>query len=244
MEISATGDTNSMRYLGFAAAIAVCLAVTATAGAMTVNLNADTAPNTYGSPNFIPWRTAAFADVVAGTFVNMRNGTFPGTTTFAPQDAIVYSTGDLGKRLHWIYWIPGETVASITGNFQVKNVADWDGVAYAGGSVEDGPEIGWATPSSWINYTDPSSGQVLGVIGTFGNAWWATGTPEAIQAQAADMYQYQTYWIGEVRWRDTSGSSWTVQEMELQLVPEPITMAGLMLGIGGLATYVRKRRTA
>ena len=26
--------------------------------------------------------------------------------------------------------------------------------------------------------------------------------------------------------------------------PEPVTMAGLMLGIGGLATYVRKRRTA
>jgi hypothetical protein len=27
-------------------------------------------------------------------------------------------------------------------------------------------------------------------------------------------------------------------------VPEPVTMAGLMLGIGGLVTYVRKRRTA
>jgi len=27
------------------------------------------------------------------------------------------------------------------------------------------------------------------------------------------------------------------------LVPEPVTMAGLVLGIGGLATYVRKRRT-
>jgi len=28
-----------------------------------------------------------------------------------------------------------------------------------------------------------------------------------------------------------------------EVVPEPVTMAGLMLGIGGLATYVRKRRT-
>jgi formylglycine-generating enzyme required for sulfatase activity len=27
-------------------------------------------------------------------------------------------------------------------------------------------------------------------------------------------------------------------------VPEPVTMAGLMLGIGGLVTYIRKRRTA
>jgi hypothetical protein len=28
------------------------------------------------------------------------------------------------------------------------------------------------------------------------------------------------------------------------VIPEPVTMAGLMLGIGGLVTYVRKRRTA
>ena len=26
--------------------------------------------------------------------------------------------------------------------------------------------------------------------------------------------------------------------------PEPVTMAGLMLGLGGLVTYIRKRRTA
>jgi len=33
---------------------------------------------------------------------------------------IVYSTMDLGQRLHWIYWLPGETIASLDGRFEVK----------------------------------------------------------------------------------------------------------------------------
>jgi len=36
------------------------------------------------------------------------------------------------------------------------------------------------------------------------------------------------------------GGTWQAQHP----IPEPVTMAGLMLGIGGLVTYVRKRRTA
>jgi len=34
------------------------------------------------------------------------------------------------------------------------------------------------------------------------------------------------------------------QDLLIQGIPEPVTMAGLMLGIGGLVTYVRKRRMA
>jgi len=36
----------------------------------------------------------------------------------------------------------------------------------------------------------------------------------------------------------------TYQDLIIQSIPEPVTMAGLMLGIGSVVTYVRKRRTA
>jgi len=41
------------------------------------------------------------------------------------------------------------------------------------------------------------------------------------------------------------GNSWlAIDNSSTQYVPEPVTMAGLMLGIGSVLTYVRKRRTA
>jgi hypothetical protein len=98
------------------------------AQAITAQLYTDTAPNASGSPLYAGWRSAAFADVAAGSFTNMRSGACPGTTDFTPKEAIVYSTGDLGKRLHWIYGRPGQTKASLAGNFQAKDVCDWDGV--------------------------------------------------------------------------------------------------------------------
>jgi hypothetical protein len=90
----------------------------------------DAAPNVYGSPAYAPWKTAAFAAVAAGTFVNMSNGTNPGnvgTTDFEIQDEVVYSFGDLGKRLTWIYYVAGETTASLAGRFEISLTNTWDG---------------------------------------------------------------------------------------------------------------------
>jgi len=234
-----------MRYLGIVAAVAVCLAVAATAGAMDVSLYADTAPNVYG---YDAWQAQAFAAASAGSFVNMGSGAFPGTTTFKAEEAIVYSTPDYGKRLMWVYWIPGQTVAGLTGNFQAKDAMDWAGIKYTPADdgvnlIPDGPDVGWWTPHySWADYTNAQN--VSGVIGTFGDAWWPDGTPEAIAAQVSDMYTYQTFWTGEVRYRANENAPWTVQTLELQLVPEPLTMAGLFLGLAGVGNYIRKRRMA
>ncbi len=205
------------------------------ASAITVTLNADTATNASGSPLWAAYRTAAFADVAAGTFVDMRSGTYVGRSMFEATEAIVYSTGDLGKRLHWFYWLPGQTVAGMNGLFQVKDVTDWDGVDWTydwgtGTQVEDGPEVGWIQPGSWINYNG-------GVIGTFGNAYWAwddaalpydTGgnayneTDAAdIQALAGMMYASQTHWTGVVRFRESVNDPWVVQSMRVDMVPSP-----------------------
>ena len=50
-----------------------------------------------------------------------------------------------------------------------------------------------------------------------------------------NMYEPNTWW-----------STWSYGEagVEVEPVPEPVTMAGFMLGIGSVLTYVRKRRMA
>jgi len=223
----------------------------ASSASADINLYVDPAPNVSGSPDYAGWWTSAKTDVVAGTFVNMGSGYLgtPGVLNADPYDEIVYSTGDLGKRMHWIYWLPGETVADLTGRFQVKQVMDWDGVAYAWGADVDGPEVGWYTPTSWVEYGG-------GVIGTFGNAWWA-GDNEALpystdsnpwnETDQADIdalrdmvLEYQTFTTGYVRIRDDETSQWVTQQITVNVVPVPAAVLLGMLGFGVAGLKLRK----
>lgn len=217
----------------------------------------DSAPNAYGSPDWAPWWSQTKEDVVAGTFVNMRTGHFPGTTKADPYDEIVYSTMDLGKRLHWIYWIPGETTSNLADNFEVKWVIDWDGTDYTYdwstySLVENGEEIGWVQPGSWENYDDGQGNS--GVIGSLGFAWWATddeaepfdtgGSPydetdqADIDALRSIALQYQTYAIG--MYRNPSGEEFG--QLQVNIAPVPVPAAVWLLGSGliGLVGLRRK----
>ncbi|MHB1034822.1 MAG: hypothetical protein ACYC35_11135 [Pirellulales bacterium] len=209
-----------------------------------VQLYVDSAPNVYGSPDYAAWWAQAKADVVAGSFQDLRNGTYPGTHTIDPLDEIVYSTMDLGKRLHFIYWIPGETKASLNGRFEANYSADWDGV--------ESP-WGWYQPSSWQEYSG-------GVIGTFGDAWWASDN-EALpnssnaspwdEVDAADVaalratvLQAQTHVLGSIRIREDVNASWVTTELEVGVVPEPSTfVVWSLLGLvaGGFGIWRRKK---
>jgi hypothetical protein len=241
----------------------------ASAGTITAFLYADTAPNVYGSPNWAPWWTQAKADVAAGTFVNMRSGNHPGTTYFEPEEEIVYSTMDLGKRLHWIYWVPDKTIAQLQNcNFQVNWMVDWEGVDYVydwdnydlvrANLVGGIPTNGWIRPSSWIEYDKDGDNNPDGVIGTFGFAWWATdneaepldtdGTwwnetdQDDVNALAAKIRRAQTHAIGYIRWKCEGDNDWDYRILQLNVVPEPGTMLLWLSGLTAPAVALLRRR--
>ena len=230
-------------------ALGVCLAVPAAADSVSVYV--DSAPNAYGSPDFAPWRASAFQKASDGTFINMEGDAFAGTTKFAATDALVYSYGDLGSRLHFVYFVDGVTKADLADNLEVRMSYDWDGVTYydfgAGGS--------FVTPN-FANLVEINGG----VAGTFGDAFWpVAGDAEPtnvfdaadIASVASVMYQYQTFWKGEVRVREGENSAW--QEVSLtaaladpSAVPLPATAWTGMVLMGAIGGYrgLRRRRRA
>jgi hypothetical protein len=182
------------------------------------------APNVYGSPDWAPWWADAKDDIIAGTFFRGTGGTFAGTTLFIPVDETVYSFGDLGRRIHWIYRIPGTTIAEQSGLFEVKWVVDWEGDDWTyegGGWAADGPEVGWSEPTRWEEYLGD-------VFGSVGFAWWGaygytSDTPEARAQLEADLEDYwvaQTHATGYARWRASCGDPWNVTEIRLVMMPK------------------------
>jgi len=246
-----------------ALATALLTAAFAHGGGITA-FNVDTAPNVYGSPDWAPWWSTAQTDVVGGTFDNMRSSVLgtPGDLYMDPYDEIVYSTGDLGSRLHWIYWIEGETTTSLVDRFEVRYIIDWGGVEYTydfgiGGWADPSTGAGWIQPGSWTNYND---GTTTGVIGNFGHAWWATddetspfdtgGSPydETDQADVDALrdliFDVQTFARGEVRYRDSVSDAWMEQSLQVDIMqPVPVPAAAPMVLVGmALVAAVRRTR--
>ncbi len=197
-----------------------------------VNLYVDAAPNIYGSPDYASWEAAAFSAAANGSFVNMANGfnsVNAGTTNFAIQDEVVYSFGDLGKRLTWIYWVPGATINDLKGNFELSLFNYWGNEpaldfygTYSGST--------WLEPTQWIDYDADNNGTIDGVIGTAGAAWWGAYGVNTQQALDADLAKWGL--VGE-EWVLTAKlgqDSYSINSHR-DPVPEPSTMVFFSLGL-------------
>lgn len=206
------------------------------------NLYVDAAPNVYGSPDYAAWESAAFAKVADGTFVNMANGINPGnvgTTNFEIQDEVVYSFGDLGSRLTWLYYIDGETVSNLAGRIQVSLLNTWDGVqddfylSYYGAT--------WLTPTKIYNYDIDGDGTTDGVIGIAGMAWWGAYNINTQAALDQDIASWQTSaesWEFIVKLDGTEDSITSNRAP----VPEPATIILFSLGLLGAAGIGRRKK--
>jgi len=216
-------------------AMALCFSVSSYAAAVSIYV--DAAPNVYGSLDYAPWETATFGAVADGTFINMSNGINTanfGTTNFEIQDEVVYSFGDLGKRLTWIYWIPNMTIDQLdpTDRFQIKLENWWDG-DYLDFYLDNYGST-WLEPTKWQNYSG-------GVIGTAGMAWWGAygvNTQEALDADIASWI------VSEEDWKFTAKLDATEYFISSHRdpVPEPTTILLLGSGLIGILGFGRKFR--
>ena len=199
----------------------------------------DAAPNVYGSSLYPAWQTAAFEKAASGTFINMENGTnpaFKGTTNFVIEDEVVYSFGDLGKRLTWVYWIPNETLNTLAGRFTISLINLWDGEYLD--FYKDYYGSTWLTPTRWQDYDKNGDGLIDGVIGTAGMAWWGAygvNTPEALALDIAEWAKSEEYWIFRAQLDNTIYLLTSYRAP----VPEPLTLLFLGTGLLGMA-IIRK----
>jgi len=217
--------------------IAISVMAVTAVNANLVQLYLDTAPNT-SSPLWPAFRAAAEAAIYNGTFVNQANSNDSGnvgTLNYSVDDYMVYSFGDLGNRLHAFYYIPGETISSLSGRFQVSIEYEYDGVWY--NPYEEYGWGKWVTPGSWINYDGNGDSVIDGVMGSMGNALWgaygySSDTPEAQAALAADLQDAENY-LGNTRFLARLDSvTYELTALHTPAIPEPATL--ILLGLGGL----------
>lgn len=228
----------------------------------SADLYVDSAPNISGSPDWAPWWDQTKADVAGGTFTDLRSVNYPNAGPYAisPYDEIVYSTGDTGNRIHWVYWLPGENTAGLDDRLEVKWVIDWHGMNYTmdwstQSWTADNPEQGWTEPTDWEDYNNGEGD--TGVIGSFSFAWQANDNYAELYSTDSDPYNetdqadinalskivlmYQTYATGYIRLRPTTDDDWVIIDILTVDVHAPLPGA-VLLGVIGLGVAGLKLR--
>jgi hypothetical protein len=146
-------------------------------------------------------------------------------------------------------------------SFQKINTVLWEvNYTYAGGGDPDYPDADWQ--QLWFNNWNAPRSMTIGSetknltqAGLLEVLWandFLSFSAGSTTSFLVDTYRVDVTPLAVARAGAVfpSGPPWVqpsrdvTAQFDVTLVPEPVTMAGLALGIGSLATYVRKRRTA
>lgn len=253
-----------MRYLGIVAAVAVVLAVAATAQATDVI----TIP---GATLTIPWNNGTwpafrYAYSISGTPINAQDvpevhvtGTVTGYSLPAVNNGwftiglITKSQRDRSDPINDAYMFNNSVFmmgmnAGSAGN--VVMPADYAG-DYAGGTGQ-AQSIGSSFTFDLMlvpNIGGTGGMEYLSVNGGAYGTGLAYGTDNWSKTRAPLVYPpedlSEAYLIAQIFGQPgVPTSSVSFEGVTATAVPEPVTMAGVMMGIGGLVTYMRKRRQA
>ena len=258
-----------MRYLGLLAGIGLLLAVAATAGATTTTYGGNVTPLWnlgVGQPtgNFVVddsgtvqtalratgRYTGPLAPVTgegryfafAGTSTDGSGGPpLPGVTTW---NFHFHANVDTGVAA-WADPVTGSIVPVVPPSMTLDDVTvlltvDADPAAdVTTGLVLDLKQLAEYSSGGAIDWTP-----YIGLRGSenLGFSWLATAA-----AAQSKTWNFDPNALGEYEFSlavlDKTTSSLLCQtDMDVSVVPEPVTMAGLMLGIGCLSRYVRRRK--
>ena len=256
-----------MRYLGLLAGIGLLLAVAGTAGANTVASSTMWFQETAGwqltkNPDgtytgIIPMvreSTLGIGDGVNGYDIYARQGA---NANFNPGGTVPIGADHDAWGPPWTPdtpdWYQYSLQLTSTG-WALRNhpgAANDDGDPWYDNSDGDTQTAAGVPMSGSMNWTtmiasETDVGQYISGTGTGLHPGWAAANGGGAGAWDMDWswgsevvpLQYSDFAVNVI---DLGGGDYRVS---LTPVPEPVTMAGLALGIGGLARYVRKRRTA
>ena len=282
-----------MRYLGILAAISLILAVTGTAGAITLVFDAndifnyamsdDTRLNQQGTARLIENTNSGRYYKTYGEVASPRDtGATPAQDLQSVANILGWTGAEYGYQglSHIQLWLRNDTnvrnwgekvvqvayqgslTASVNGEYdwtaQVAEDpwdADGDNPPYVPGTDQYGivnfnTELGGAGHQNAISPNFNPADQLWSVTGDFYIDENTNGLYDAGDTALVVGQQYTIWFAANLNnWHcvddygnDTWGSPLVQGTILATAVPEPVTMAGLALGIGSLATYLRKRK--
>ena len=215
----------NMRYLGIVAAIAVCLALAGPAPATSVDYTvfgwAQQFPGPLTPPAGSPWGPTGYpGDTVAF-------GNYTGTLDLTPG-TYVLKINTLNWRIDYTYGGTPEPWPDMNLSFNAARDI-YFGQEPAGALQQPG--------LLRVNYWNDYLSLLAGSTASFTVEGYRVDiTPLGLAPVGGSNFSGDNPWAQPPR--DV------MARFDVTVVPEPVTMAGLMLGIGGLVTYIRKRRTA
>ena len=261
-----------MRYVKLLAGIGLLLTVAGTAGASSVvslpngTVTADTyygghGLNAYWAESVVPLNLSGnWVKQVSGKITNISH---PSTTWVEigviPKDKYDYWQTAFGggwrpavfdKGLYVVHWDDGTDLDLAL----QEGWDDWSSTTYHN---KNGGNQPFAWPLTAPTASDPwefaftmspttPGNSYLSVTATNASVYGTQPFPYGVtdgEPVPNDNDYSDAYLIAQI-WSNTEDASFSFEDVQAEVVPEPVTMAGLILGVGCLARYVRKRRRA